>query len=214
MQNITYFNIFWLFMLGNLVGVFVEGIWCKLRYGKWETHSVAIWGKFNIVYGIGTPIFYIGGMLISRFHWLVHFVVMSLLGSLVEYLCGLVIRIGIRMRAWDYSKQFLNIQGLISLKMAIVWGLLGLGFNLFLLEPLKTILSYMTGLWWTIAGIALTVFMIVNLLLTAVCIICWANRHRKKAATGKLSKWIGKHYPDNKMQKKFFYWRFLDEKQD
>lgn len=107
-----------------------------------------------------------------------------------------------------------DIQGLISLKMAIVWGLLGLGFNLFLLEPLKTILSYMTGLWWTIAGIALTVFMIVNLLLTAVCIICWANRHRKKAATGKLSKWIGKHYPDNKMQKKFFYWRFLDEKQD
>ena len=94
MQKITYFNIFWLFMLGNLVGVFVEGIWCKLRYGKWETHSVAIWGTFNIVYGIGTPIFYIGGMLISRFHWLVHFVVMSLLGSLVEYLCGLVIRIG------------------------------------------------------------------------------------------------------------------------
>ena len=45
MQNITYFNIFWLFMLGNIVGVFLEGVWCKIRYGKWETHSVAIWGS-------------------------------------------------------------------------------------------------------------------------------------------------------------------------
>lgn len=31
MQNITYFNIFWLFMLGNIVGVFLEGVWCKVR---------------------------------------------------------------------------------------------------------------------------------------------------------------------------------------
>lgn len=58
MQNITYFDIFWLFMLGNIAGVLFEGVWCKIRYRKWETHSVAIWGAFNIVYGIGIPVLY------------------------------------------------------------------------------------------------------------------------------------------------------------
>lgn len=193
---------------------FLEGVWCKIRYGKWETHSVAIWGAFNIVYEIGIPVFYIGSIFVSNFHWFVIFVVMSLLGSIVEYLCGMVIRIGIRMKAWDYSKQFLNIQGLISLKMAVVWGVLGLGFSLFLFEPLQAILSYITGFWWTIASIVLTVFMTVNFSLTAFCIIRWANRHKGKAAANKLSKWLDQYYPDSKMQKKFFYWHFLDEKKD
>lgn len=211
MQNISYFDFFWLFMFGNLAGVLVEGVWCKIRYGKWETHSVTILGAFNLVYGIGLPVFYLGSLLISQYHWFFIFVIMALLGSLVEYLCGLLLRIGLKMRAWDYRKHFWNIQGIISLKMFFIWGILGVIFSQSLLDPIQNMLSYMTGWWWNLAGIILTVYMIGNLLLTLVCVIRWSNRHQGKAAANRLTQWIDQHYPDAKIEKKFFYWHFLDE---
>ena len=214
MLNINYFEIFWLFMLGNIAGVLIEGIWCKFRRGKWETHSVTIWGAFNIVYGIGLPVFYIGSMLLSRFSHFVRFIIMSLLGSIVEYICGIVIRIGLGMRAWDYRKHFMNIQGIISLKTAIIWGLLGVGFSIFAFEPLKNLLSHMTGFWWNLIGVILTIFMAINILMTAVCVIRWANRHKELAAANKLTKWLDIRYPDSKMEKKYFYWHFIDEKEN
>lgn len=210
MQNVTYFDIFWLFMLGNLAGVLLEGTWCKIRYGKWETHSVTILGAFNLVYGIGIPVFYISSQFVAHKHWFHIFVVMALLGSLVEYFCGLLLRIGLRMRAWDYRNHFWNIQGIISPKMVLIWGALGLIFCDFLLDPVQTILSYTTGWWWNLAAILLSVYMIYNMLLTLVCVIRWSQRHYGKASANKLSQWIDQHYPDDKMQEKYFYWHFLD----
>lgn len=210
MKQVTYPAFFWLFMLGNVVGVIVEGIWCELRYGKWETHTVALWGPFNIVYGIGVPVFYIGSILLDELHWFIKFLSFSLFGSLVEYLCGLVIRIGVRMKAWDYSKHFMNIQGLISLKMAIAWGIVGFSFYKLLFNPLRKLLLMMNWAVFNIACIGLTVFMCINLLLTAICIIRWSNRHYGKPPVTRFARWADKNYPDKKMEKKFFYWSFIE----
>ncbi|MGI6546173.1 MAG: putative ABC transporter permease [Fastidiosipilaceae bacterium] len=210
MSDLTFQKIFWLFLLGSVLGVFVEGFWCLFRYGKWETHTVAMWGPFNIVYGIGVPMFYLGSILVAGAHWLRRFAAHALIGSLVEYLCGIVIRIGVQMKAWDYSDHTMNIRGLISPKMTLVWGFAGLGFNLFLYSPLRGLLSLVTGAFWDFVCVLLTVFMIINLSLTAACIIRWSNRHRGKSAANRLTKWIDEVYPDSKMARKFFYWSFIE----
>ena len=210
MLTLNYQELFWLFMFGNVLGVIVEGAWCKFRYGKWQTHVVALWGPFNIVYGIGIVMLYIGETLFIRFDRLLSIVILDLIGSLVEYLCGVVIRIGIGMKAWDYRNHFLNIQGLISPKMTIMWGALGLFFDQVLYQPLKDILSHMTGTAWKIACIGLSLFMIVNLTWTAICIIRWANRHKKKAPLNRVSRFIDSKYPDEWMQKKFCNWSFIE----
>lgn len=198
-------------MLGSILGVAVEGVWCWLKYGRWETHTVAIWGPFNIVYGIGLVVFYFGTALLKGRSGVVRFLLLALLGSLVEYLCGLVIRLGIGMRAWDYRKHFLNIQGLISPFMALLWGILGIGFDLLLYTPLKHLLVHMNGGVWKAACVCLTVFMVVNLSLTALCIIRWANRHKGKPPANRFTVWVDEKYPDSKMRTKFYYWYFLDE---
>ena len=135
---------------------------------------------------------------------------LALAGSLVEYLCGLVIRVGIRMKAWDYRSHFLNIQGLISFKMTLMWGGLGVIFDRFLFRPLKKILSHITGVAWDLACEVLSVFMVINLSCTAICIIRWANRHRGKPPMNRISQWIDKNYPDSWMEKRFCNWRFIE----
>lgn len=210
MLRLTYQEIFWLFMIGNVAGVIVEGLWCLFRYGKWQTHVVALWGPFNIVYGIGIAVFYIGDSLLYGYTWPVRVAVLAVAGSLVEYLCGLVIRLSIRMKAWDYRNHFLNIQGLISFKMTLMWGGLGVVFDRFLFIPLKKALSYVTGVIWNTACEVLSVFMVINLSCTAVCIIRWASRHRGKPPMNRISRFIDKRCPDAWMEKKFCNWKFIE----
>ena len=197
-------------MLGNILGVIVEGLWCLLRYGQWQTHVVALWGPFNIVYGIGIAMFYMVCTLFQGLCWQLRIALLALIGSLVEYLCGLVIRIGIRMKAWDYRNHLWNIQGLISPKMTLIWGFLGFGFDRFLYKPLKKALSYMTGGLWDTICIGISLFMIINLSCTAVCIIRWANRHRGKLPLNGISRFVDRKYPDEWMEKKFCNWKFIE----
>ena len=82
-------------MVGNVVGVIVEGLWCLFCHGKWQTHVVALWGPFNIVYGIGIAVFFICDSLFYGYTWPIRVAVLAVAGSLVECLCGLVIRLGI-----------------------------------------------------------------------------------------------------------------------
>lgn len=114
------------------------------------------------------------------------------------------------MKAWDYRNHFLNIQGLISLEITIIWGALGLFFDLVLYQPLNNIFSYMTGAVWKIACIGLSVFMIVNLTWMAAFIIWWANRYKKKAPLNRVSHVTDRKYPDEWMQKKFCNWSFIE----
>lgn len=81
MLTLSYQSLFWLFMFGNVLGVIVEGVWCRFRYGKWQTHVVALWGPFNIVYGIGIVTLYIGETLFNRFDRLLRIVILALIGS-------------------------------------------------------------------------------------------------------------------------------------
>ena len=50
---------FWLYMIGNILGFLMEGFWCKLKYGRWESHVVSMIGTFCLLYGFGAAIFYL-----------------------------------------------------------------------------------------------------------------------------------------------------------
>lgn len=211
MGSITYAGSFWLFMLGNVLGVIIEGCWCRFRYGKWETHVVALWGPFNIVYGLGIVAFYLGCAALHAKPGWIRIGVLALAGSVLEYLCGWVIRVGLHMKAWDYRNHFLNFQGLISPKMTLLWGSLGMFFDRILYSPIHAFLSRMTGFGWQIACDLLSAFMVVNLFCTAMCIIRWARRHRGIPPISRIAKFIDRKYPDSWMEKKFCNWRFMDD---
>ena len=211
MDSLTYQEVFWLFMTGSILGVVIEGCWCYFRHGKWETHVVALWGPFNIVYGFGIIAFYLGcTALHAKPVWL-RIVTLAFAGAVVEYLCGWVIRVSLRMKAWDYRNHFLNLQGLISPKMTLIWGLFGMLFDRFLYFPLQAFLSRLTGYGWRILCGVLSAFLVINLLCTAICVIRWAMRHRGRSPISWIGRVIDRNYPDIWMERKFCNWRFMDD---
>ena len=42
--DLSYTSIFWLFMLGSILGYLLEGFWCILTKGHWEHHAATLWG--------------------------------------------------------------------------------------------------------------------------------------------------------------------------
>ena len=61
-KAITYAKLFWLFLVGSVVGVIIEGLFCLIAKGHWETHVVSILAPYNILYGMGLVVFYIGAV--------------------------------------------------------------------------------------------------------------------------------------------------------
>lgn len=139
-DGVTYCNMFWLFMFGNVLGVLLEGTWCRLIFGHWETHVATIWGPFSLIYGVGAVMFYISGEKIRSTGYkgvVARFCSIAIVATVFELACGLLLEYGMGMKAWDYSKSFMNYKGLICLKMTLLWGLAGVIFAYMVVPKLK-----------------------------------------------------------------------------
>ncbi|HKM33123.1 MAG TPA: putative ABC transporter permease [Lachnospiraceae bacterium] len=210
--RISYYNAFWLFMAGSLLGVVFEGVNRLALKGQWETHVLTIWGPFCTIYGLGMVGYYVGYKFLKDKNVLIQFLIFAIIGSTVEYLCGWLLKYGLQMGAWDYSGSFLNIQGILSPSMMLVWGVAGVLFCKGY-PYIDKIFVKMKGLGWRIAAIILTVFMIVNSIVTAACIVRWKNRHDGLPAANRVEQRLDERYPDDYMQRRFCEWFFLDERE-
>lgn len=96
-DGVTYCNMFWLFMFGNVLGVLLEGTWCRLIFGHWETHVATIWGPFSLIYGVGAVMFYISGEKIRSTGYkgvVARFCSIAIVATVFELACGLLLEYG------------------------------------------------------------------------------------------------------------------------
>ena len=199
-DGITYQNMFWLFMLGNVAGVLLEGVWCFVRFHRWESHVVTVWGPFCLIYGVGVVILYIASAKLKRHNVAVRFLAVALILDAVEYFCGWLIDYGLGMKAWDYSGEFLNLHGRICFFMTLVWGAAGILFARFCMPTLQKLFQKMQGKAWKIACAVLTVFMVINLSVTAAAMMRWSARHENIAPASYTEQQIDCRFNDEFMQ--------------
>ena len=125
-KPITYTKIFWLFLVGSVAGVIIEGLFCLMTKGHWETHVVSVLAPYNMLYGFGVVLFYVGAIKLQNKPLIVQILIMTAFATTLELLCGLLLRYGLGMKAWDYSNVFLNYKGIICLGFSAAWGGCGL----------------------------------------------------------------------------------------
>lgn len=210
-QYINYPIIFWLFLFGSVLGVVLEGVFCLFFYKKWETHTVAVWGPFCIIYGLGAVGLYIGAILFENINKFGQFLLFALIATSIEYFCGKLLKDRLGMRAWDYSRHRFNLEGLICPHMTLAWGLMGIFFADEFVPLLKrAALIVYTAPGNYLCGL-LSVFMLINFVLTAVCIMRWSQRHRGIPASNRFLEYIDRKYDDEKMSGRFCEWSFINE---
>lgn len=212
LRNLNYQNMFWLFLIGSVFGVILEGIWCLIRSGSWETHVVSMWGPFCIIYGIGAVGAYMGAVWLRRRNFMVQFLVFSVIATVVEYVSSWLLEYWLHMKAWDYSRHFMNLEGRVSFKMTVAWGVLGIAFSHWLVPLINKMFDKMQGKVWKIACICMSAFMAVNLTITAMCLARWRDRHEGIAPQNYVERMIDEKYDDSKMEKRFCEWKFIPKR--
>ena len=211
--RITYEKLFWLFIIGSLIGVVMEGTFCLLSKGQWESHVLTLVGQFNALYGAGAVLFYSVIALLYNRKTVTKVAVITVCATVLELFCGILLADGLGMKAWDYSNCFMNYRGMICLVFALGWGLAGFVFCL-LFDRIDRGLSKLNNKKWKIACIVLSVFMAVNMSLTAVSIVRWSERHYGVASETKIGAFFDNSTPDDWMQERFVEWSFLDNQTD
>ena len=202
-KRLRYADLFWIFMTGSILGFLIEGIWCILRKGAWENHAATVWGPLCLVYGIGAAVLYIMGMRSRTWRPMQQFWLCALAGTVVEYLTSLFQEMVFGSRSWDYSSHIIHLNGRVSLRMAMMWGLLGMMFIRLILPALQRMLLRMQGSGWHAACTVLSCWMVINLLLTGAALMRWAERQQGEAPGNCVEQALDARFDDTRMEALF-----------
>jgi uncharacterized membrane protein len=121
------------FFLLSIVGWFIEmGYLATARRGL--INSGFLQGPVCPAYAVGALIIYPFTLLLAPFPFWVQCGSYVILSTIVEYLAHFSLEKILGIRVWDYSDEFLNFQGRISLKYTFFWFVLVL-LLVFVLQP-------------------------------------------------------------------------------
>lgn len=134
-----------LFFMGSLVGWGIEVVFRKFFSGanpqhKWINPGFLA-GPYLPLYGFGLTILYIIAScerysIISNPVWnrILLFAFMSICMTAIEYIAGLIFIKGMKVKLWDYSDMWGNVQGIICPLFSLFWTVLG-AIYYFLIHP-------------------------------------------------------------------------------
>ena len=135
------------FFFYSAVGWLVESCYCSVRPRKWVNRGF-LTGPLCPIYGTGALVFLVLVLPIKEkislpvtiagrdltLTPLVVFFAGLVFADIVEFTVSLLMEKMFHARWWDYSENFLNIQGRICFKHSIYWGLASIGF-LYIIHP-------------------------------------------------------------------------------
>lgn len=204
----NYQTLFALFMFGSIAGFLIEGVCHIFKAGFWENHSAVVWGPFCIIYGIGAVAVYLLSCGLSRSNLFLRFVVFTLSGAAIEYISSLFQETYFGSVSWDYSDHFMNIEGRVSLQMALFWGVLGLLFMEIIFPLTNQVLHRMQGKCLTVACAMLGIFMAINLIVTVAALSRWQQRQSDIPAVSMIEKTLDRYFDDAIMTELYPNMRF------
>lgn len=193
--------IFWIFILGSVMGYILEMIVALVQNGHFESRQGLIYGPFTPVYGVGAILYYLmlkdkqGESRIKIFFWA------AIFGGIVEYLCSYFQEKMFGTVSWDYSHLWFNINGRTSLLHCTYWGAAGVLYITYvqpLLYKMKEKVSVKNLKFITLV---LSVFMFFNISISYVAANRQTERRNDIGPSDKLDVFLDKHYPDEYMDK-------------
>lgn len=144
-----FFRYAFLFFFGGTCGWVVELFFRRFVSQKKWVNPGFLTGPFLPLYGFGVMGFY----LFSSFPWqswisiewlsyVVEIISIGALLTLIEYIAGLIFIKGMRIKLWDYTKRWGNIQGIICPAFSLIWTAVGALYVFLLSKPFITISTY------------------------------------------------------------------------
>ncbi len=121
-SQISLLFIYWI--IYSFIGWILETVYCSILSGKFEERGF-LNGPLVPIYGFGAMII-LATLLPYAFNPVLVFLLGLILTSSLEYLTSYIMEKAFKMRWWDYSEMFMNINGRVCLLNSTMFGALSL----------------------------------------------------------------------------------------
>lgn len=211
-RGMNIYKILLVCIVGSFAGVIIEMMWAFARYGIIESRRGLVYGPFNLLYGAGAAFLTIALYKYRNRGRLWSFCGGFIVGSALEYVCSWGQEVLLGSRSWDYSNMPLNINGRICFTYSVFWGILGIIWIKDLYPRMsKWILKIPNKVGRPLTW-ALTVFMIVNVIVSCVAVGRWAQRLEGQEAPNSFWEFVDERFPNQRMERIFANMSFGDPK--
>lgn len=191
--------IFWVFMIGSVFGFFAE-----MAYGLIYTRTIVIrqglvYGPFVQIYGIGAVAYY---LLVKKVKEPKEaFFLGMIMGGILEYLCSFFQEICFGTISWDYSKQFMNLNGRTSLEYCFYWGIIAVAFLKIVYPILQSIEPLIYKKCIRILTIFVMMFMMFDITISCMAGARQEERRKQIQPKNQIDVFLDKVYPDEFLNK-------------
>lgn len=200
-NHLSGYEVFYIFMICNVIGYCVEMVWCFLKNGYWESRQSLVFGPFGLAYGLGGIVLsYILHKDIDRPWWYI-FIKSWFWGTVSEYISSLGEEIVFGHVSWDYSHMPLNINGRVCLLYSLFWGILGLVWCKLIYPSFIKFIHKIPIRPGKVIFWILFLFMLVDIVLSAEAVNRYNQRHDGVPATSKVDVFMDEHFTDEFLQK-------------
>ena len=199
-EGCGFYKLFWLFLIGSLLGDFTETIFCRITAGVWMSRSSLVWGPFSIVWGfaivLATVLLYKDRDKPDRHIFLIG----TLLGGAYEYMCSVMGELVFGQVFWDYSEIPFNLGGRVNLLSCFFWGIAPVAWIKALYPHVSKWIEKIPKMTGYIASWILIVFMSANMIVSAVALIRYDQRAGGPPAGSGWEQIIDTNFDDAKMK--------------
>lgn len=199
----SFYNIFWIFVAGGVIGCIVETIWCCFVFGEYSSRSSNLFFPISSVWGLGAVLFTLllkGNMDSSPG---LIFLKGYIMGGVFEFLCGFVCEQFLDVTFWDYSGLPFTLGRYVNLVFCCFWGIAALVWcrkvypliRRTLMEGRKRSSRLLTQIF--------AVFILVTTFLSGAALFRMNERSRNLPPQNGFERYLDSHYSDETLRRCF-----------
>lgn len=200
---LDFFNLFWIFVIGCVVGLTIETVYHWVYFHEFQDRAGLLWGPFSPIYGFGAGFMTILLNRLWRSNWLLIFCSSAVIGGVFEYFTSWFMEVAFGIKAWDYTGQWLSIDGRTSGKYMFFWGILGLAWIKFVLPNLLWVINLIP--WKVRYSLTAVVFVLLFIdgVMTLMAFDCWYGRVAGRAPDSPITQFFADHFDNAFMEQRF-----------
>ncbi|KFI91892.1 putative ABC transporter permease [Bifidobacterium stellenboschense] len=201
---LDFFNIFWLFTVACVFGLAIETVYHFAMYhGELQDRAGLLWGPFSPIYGCGAVLVTVALNRLWKSNPFLIFCASAVIGGTFEYATSWFMEVAFGITAWDYTGQWLSIDGRTSGKYMVFWGLIGVVWVRWILPRLLALINRIP--WkvrYSLTAVC-AVLMLVDIVFTLMALDCWYGRMAGLPQDSPITQWFATHYGDAYMANRF-----------
>lgn len=202
-NEINFYKLIWMFMIGSILGFIIEIFWCFIRNGYFQNRQGLLYGPFIPVYGVGCVLCTIILYKIADKRGSLIFLISAIFGGIFEYICSWVQQQMTGTVSWNYDTSALSIGGRTSVEYCIFWGILGVFFIKEVYPLFNNIIKYFSNKTIKVTTIIFIVLMVPNIVLSTLAIRREVSRRNNLPAITSIDKFLDNYYPNSYLKKVF-----------